>query len=75
MNAEDFVHEYRDRFGRRWWVVARKEGARFYAPQPPRIARATGASIIFGPLSYVWGNSWRYRRKQDALRRARLLYG
>ncbi len=73
--CEDLVHEYRDGYGRRWWVVAERRDGRYYAPQRADMVQLTGAHTIFGPLDYVWGNSYHYRRRQDAVRRARLEYG
>lgn len=72
--AEDYVHEYVDRHGRRWWVVAQYRDGRFYAPQRAEVVQATGATTIYGPLAYVAGNAYSYRRRQDAVRRARLLW-
>ena len=75
MAAEDYVHEYVDGYGRCWYVVAeRRRDGRYYAPQRTDIVERTGAHTIVGPLDYVWGNAYHYRRHQDAVRRARLAY-
>ena len=73
MNA--MVHEYTDTKGRVWWVVAQYRDGCYYAPQRRDIVKRTGCSTIFGPLDYVFGNAYRYKRRGDALRRARELYG
>ncbi len=73
-DASGYVQEYTDRHGRVRWVVAERRDGRYYAPQRRDLVKLTGAHTIFGPLAYVAGNAYVYRRRQDALRRARLEY-
>ena len=72
--GDEFVHEYKDGYGRTWWVVAQYRDGRYQAPQTRASRRLTGCSGVYGPLSYVIGNAYHYRRRQDALRRARIEY-
>ena len=67
-DASEYVHEHEGR-----WVVAAYRDGTYYAPVRPETRRASGASAVFGPLSYVAGE-WNYKRRADALRRARQLY-
>ena len=74
-DASQYVHEYITDKGTRWHIVAEWRDGRYYAPMPPRIAKLTGCHTIFGSLGYVLGNSYHYKRRSDALRRAREVYG
>jgi hypothetical protein len=74
MKAADYVHEYVDGYGRRWYVVAEHRDGRYYAPQRADVVKLTGAHTIFGPLDYVLSNAYHYRRHADAVRRAGELY-
>ena len=64
-----YVHEFNGRFS-----VAEKDCCRYTTPLPSRIQKLTGCFAAYGPLSYVAGN-WSYKRRADANRRARLLFG
>jgi len=68
MYASELVHAYTDRHGRTWYVVAEYRDGRYEAPQTAASRRLTGCSGVYGPLSYVFGNGYHYRRRQDALR-------
>ena len=68
-NAADLVHEHDGRY-----VIAVYRDGRYEASQRKDIARLTGCSGIYGPLSYVAGNAYSYKRRADALRKARELY-
>lgn len=70
-----FVHEWTDANGQTRYVVAQYRDGRYYAPQRPDVRRLTGCSTTFGPLDYVAGDAHAYRRRSDALKRARELYG
>lgn len=72
---KQYVHEFVDDTGKRWWVVAEYRDGRYYAHMNPRSCRLTGCSTVFGPLNYVAGNAYCYRNMRDALRRARAEYG
>jgi hypothetical protein len=69
MKAEDFVHEHNGR-----WIVAEYRDGRYYAPQRKEVSKLTGCHTTFGPLSYVAGDAYSYRRKGAALVKARELY-
>ncbi len=74
MASSDFVHEYTDKHGRTWWVVAQWRDGRYYAPQRRDVRKLTGCHTTFGSLDYVAGDAYHYRRRHDALRRARIEY-
>jgi len=65
-----YVHEYKGR-----WIVAQQDGGTFTAPLPTPLCKLTGCSAIYGPLAYVAGSAYSYKRRADALRRARQIYG
>ena len=67
--AEDYVHEYNGR-----WVVAEYKDGRYYAPQRTDVRALTGCHTTFGPLSYVAGDAYSYKRKALALAKARYTY-
>jgi len=69
-DVSDFVHEYNGRY-----IVAQYRDGRYYAPQRKDVSRLTGCSTTFGNLSYVAGDAYSYKRKSDAIRKARELYG
>ena len=74
IDPDEFVHEYIDEYDRTWWVVAQYRDGCYYAPQRRDIVKRTGCSTIYGSLAYVYGNAHSYRRRGDAVKRARQLY-
>jgi len=69
-DINEFVHEYNGR-----WVIAEYKGGRYYAPQRPDVKKLTGCHTTFGPLSYVAGDTYSYKNKGSAMRKAKELYG
>lgn len=73
----EFVHEYIDRDGRARYVVAQRQADGWYiAPLTEKGRRLTGVNWLTGrrPANVV-GFTYTYARRQDAVRRARYLYG
>ena len=70
-----FVHEWRDQYGQRWWIVAALEDGFYSAPVRPGQRRALGTGKAWGNLEHAAAVGYCYRRRQDALRRARIEYG
>jgi hypothetical protein len=68
----NFVHQHE---GTGRWVVAQYRDGRFYAPMTRESRRLTGCNTVYGSLDYCLGNAYHYKRRADALRRARELYG
>jgi len=75
MSAADYVHEYTDSGGTRWWVVAEYRDGRYYGALTAEERKLTGCHTVFGPLSYVHGDGRSYKSRASALRRARQIYG
>ncbi len=69
-----YVHEWADANGETRWVVAQYREGRYYAPQRTDVRRLTGCATTFGPLDYVVGDAYAYKRRSDALKRARQLF-
>jgi len=73
--CEAYVHEWQDQYGRWWWVVAALEDGLYSAPVCPSERRAWGGVLAFGNLELAAAVGYRYRRRQDAMRRAKIEYG
>jgi len=70
VDVNELVHEYRGR-----WIVAQYKDGRYYAPQRPEVRKLTGCHTTFGPLDYVAGDAYSYKRRSAAIRKAREIYG
>lgn len=79
MRDKDFsecVHSWIDRHGRTWWTVCQYMDGRYYVGHTKAMRKLTGCHTSFShDLGQVAGMGYTYRRRQDALRRARLEYG
>jgi hypothetical protein len=72
----EYVHEYRDAHGRAWWVVCQCIDGVYYVGHTKAMRKLTGCHTSFSrDLGQVAGMGYSYRRRQGALRRARLEYG
>jgi hypothetical protein len=68
-DMSDYVH----RFGGRY-IVADYHDGRYHAPMRPDIVRVTGCYAICGSLASIANSVYSYKRRSDALRRARAIY-
>jgi len=71
--AEDmskYVHEYNGKF-----VVCDRRGGRYEGFQRPDVRKRTGCSMPYGSLNVVAGDTYSYRSRAAALRKASKLYG
>lgn len=71
-----YVWQWADAHGRAWWTVAEYKDGRYYVGHTKAMRKLTGChTSTGGDLGQLAGMGYTYRRRQDALRRARLEYG